>query len=344
MKNRLGKKGLVLLACALGLSVSATSFAQEKKRNISQQSEQVYVISAEAGRVNYVSGGAYVQREGEKTEQILARTDEINAGDKVSVSETGKLEVLLNPGSFLRLAENTYFQFTDTSLENLQMKLARGSALIEAVAVGGRDGAEIIIATPHAGIRLEKSGIYRINVTNDNAEVFVWKGAATVGNEVVKAGRKAVFKRGSAETIAKFDKDEKDALDIWSKDRAKEMAKLNDRLQRRELSRAFQTSAFNNRTGYGYWVFNRLSGNYSFVPFGWYGWGSPYGYTYNYNVYYYPNDKIRRLIVGEPIAAPVYGNPNKAADSAPPMNPPIFAPPPPSAPVYTGPAAKQKDQ
>ena len=286
MKLNLNKILQAAIIGALGLSATFSVSAQERKnenrRNV--QAEQVYVISAKAGGVSYVTGAVRVDRDATKTRQVLAKGDELNDNDIISVGETGNAEILLNPGSFLRLAENTDIQFADTNLESLLLKMKNGSALIEATAVGG-EGADITVVTPQSTVRLEKSGIYRLNVSANATEVLVWKGVANVGNSFVKAGRKAFVQKGIAASISKFEKDEsRDALDIWSKDRAKTLAKLNDKLQRRELSRAFNgySSGFSGfgRTG-GFWLFNRLTGTYCYVPYGFDYYGSPYGYAYN---------------------------------------------------------------
>ena len=325
------------LVGALGLSaivsVSAQDRKNENRRNV--QAEQVYVISAKAGGVSYVTGAVRVDRKATQAKQILAKGDELNDGDIVSVGETGNGEILLNPGSFLRLAENTDVQFADTALESLMLKMKNGSALIEATAVG-ENGADITVVTPQSTITLEKSGIYRLNVAANATEVLVWKGAANVGNSFVKAGRKAVVQKGIAASISKFEKDEsRDALDIWSKDRAKTLAKLNDKLQRRELSRAFNgySNGFSGfgRTG-GFWLFNRLTGSYCYVPYGFDYYGSPYGYAYNRGIAIWSHQPIV-VTPSQPIKV---STPEIISAPLPGKNPAIFSQPSnpmPSAPL-----------
>lgn len=296
MKFRNNKGWQAVLLAALFTAVPTASLtAQEtrraERRNVSANASQVYVVSAKAGGINYVMGGVRVTRDNTGMTQILAKGDELGDKDRVSVDGGGKAEILLNPGSYLRLAENSELQMTDTALDSLKLKLAFGSALIEAFDVGDSDGAAVAMQTPHAAVKLEKSGIYRINALPDATEIYVWKGTATVGGEVVKSGRKIVIgKTGAAAVAAKFDKDEeRDALDIWSRDRAKELAKLNDKLERRELERAFRGSAFGSLASFnrgGFWLLNRFTGGYCFVPFGLDYWNSPYGYGFNRGIFW----------------------------------------------------------
>jgi hypothetical protein len=326
----------IVLVSALSLATVSSIFAQEREqRNISPDKEQVYVISAKAGGVSYATGSVRVDRISTKTRHVLAKGDEINDGDVISVGETGNAEVLLNPGSFLRLAENTELQFTDTNLESLLLKMKSGSALIEASAIGV-NGADIQIVTPQSTISLEKSGIYRVNVSGTQTEVLVWKGAATVGNQIVKAGRIAVLQKGSTVAVAKFDKDEsRDGLDVWSKTRAKDLAKLNTKIKSRDLTRAFSgfSNGFysSNRFG-GYWAFNRLTGTYCYVPSGYDYWSSPYGYSYGNGVYWgygsYNSTPVVRTIYPNKIDD--LGMPGRKQDTT------VYIP---SQPVYTPPTS-----
>jgi hypothetical protein len=325
----------IVLVSALSLATVSSIFAQEnrERRNISSQQEQVYVISAKAGGVSYATGSVRVDRMATKSRHILAKGDEINDGDMINVGETGNVEILLNPGSFLRLAENTDIQFADTNLESLLLKMLNGSALIEASAIGGDGGADIRIVTPQSTISLEKSGIYRLNVTANTTEVFVWKGTATVGNEIVKAGRKAVLQKG-ATVVAKFDKEEShDALDLWSKDRSKELAKVNSKIRSRDLTRAFSgySNGFYdfNRFG-GFWAFNRLTGAYCYVPYGFRYGSSPYGYSYDRGIYWYNNNSgSYNPVVVSPRKVDVYNPPPPGKQDFPVYNQPpqVYIPP-----------------
>lgn len=284
----------VLLA-SLTLSVTAQEKQpppREKQRQQQQQSRvsDLYVVSAKAGGVNYVAGKVYVKRGGSERAQTLAKKDELNDLDRVLTGETGKVEILLNPGSFLRLAENSEIEFTDVSNDDLKLSLKRGSALIETTTFD-KDGAGIIFLTPAGSISFAKSGIYRINVSPDQeVSISVWKGVAKNGNAVIKAKRKVVWRNNvNPEEVAKLEKESRDDFELWSKDRAKELAKANESLRQRELSRALLAfnrsdfggfgSSFGSRSGA--WVFDRLGGSYCFLPFNIGVWSSPYGFGYN---------------------------------------------------------------
>jgi len=52
-------------------------------------------------------------------------------GDTVQVGNEGHVEILLNPGYYLRLFNNTRARLVDLSPGNLKIKLLSGSAIVE---------------------------------------------------------------------------------------------------------------------------------------------------------------------------------------------------------------------
>lgn len=254
-----------------------------------------YVISAKAGGVNFVQGSVSIGRS-DGTSGVLVKGDELEIGDVVSTGPDGKAEILLNPGSFVRLGGNSTFRFKTTSLEDLRLELDSGSAILEVFAT---KEFQVRVATPKAKYVLIETGVYRFDVSSDrNASLKVWKGRARLetSDDAIKSGR-AVTSGSLA--IAKFDRDEKDSLDEWSKMRGKDLAKMSSTFQRASLRTSLMSSFIGRRwnmyNSFGLWVFDPIYGGSCFLPFG-YGWNSPYGFGYGsyigwYNlpsVIYYP--------------------------------------------------------
>lgn len=269
------------------LFCATTVDAQREDRRTVSAASSLYVISAKAGAVNYVEGKVTVARQ-EGRSGYLLKGDELEIGDRVSTGAGGKAEILLNPGSFVRLAENSVFEFASTSLEDLQLKLGSGSAMFEVIT---DDEFTFAVNTPKAKFYIVKSGVYRVDVLEGGAgKIEVWKGRANAGETEIKSGRQATVTGSQTATLAKFDRDEKDALETWSKSRAKELAKINARLQnslvRTSLMSSFYQTRWSMYDSYGLWVFSRFHGSYCFLPFG-YGWSSPYGYFYPRDIWYY---------------------------------------------------------
>jgi hypothetical protein len=105
------------------------------------------VISARAGGVNLVSGDVKVRRAASADWVALSAPDELKSGDSVRTGSNGRVEILLNPGSYFRAGGNTEFTLAEADLNNLQVELDRGSAVVEAI--GYREmGLSIEVAVP----------------------------------------------------------------------------------------------------------------------------------------------------------------------------------------------------
>ena len=280
MKRTLRSAVPCLFALALALSLVPTVSLG--------QSRDARVIAVHAGGVNFVVGDVKYQPIGESGWQKVTSKVDLKSGDLLKSGGDGRVEVLLNPGSYLRLGGSSELELEDTSLDTLRLKLYSGSAVIEAT---GYDGASLSIAvdTPQTTTKIVRRGIYRFNVTAGNVtEVFVVKGRVLVGNEpafIVKDGKVARVGPSGTE-IAKFDKDKRDALDLWSRDRAKELARLNRKLEMEQTRSMIANTdfsrfygRFNTLGAFGVWVYSSAFGCYTFLPFYDY-WNSPYGGRY----------------------------------------------------------------
>ena len=261
----------VALLCAMLPSLAA---AQNRER---------FGISAKAGGVNTVVGTVRVTRK-EQQPQVLTKTDNLAADETVTTGSSSNAEILLNPGSYLRLGENSEFQFEDISLDNLRLRLMKGSAIIEATGVADMD-LGIKIATDHGEFTIVRSGVYRIDVRPGFAELAVRKGRASFGpnkTDVVKGGKVVTLTNGVA-AVAKLNKG-KDAFDAWSKQRAEFLAQANARLMNRSFNGYLASfsgwdSWFWGPRRFGLWTYSPGAGCYTFLPF-YYGWSSPYGHYY----------------------------------------------------------------
>jgi hypothetical protein len=268
---------LLMLLCAF------TAFGQSDKTSTASQ----YVISAKAGGVNFVEGKVTVTRRA-GTSGVVVEGDEIQIGDRVTTGDDGMAEILLNPGSYLRLGHDSSFEFGSTDLENLKLNLRSGSAVVELYAT---DEFKVTVKLPQSELQFTRSGVFRIDVQSDGtAKLMVFKGKAYVGqggSTEVESGRMAAIVKGGV-SVSKFSKNSADALDIWSKSRSKELASLNGKLQRDSLRNSLLGS-FNNRgwnlyNSFGLWVFDPGSRRWLFLPFG-YGWSSPYGWDYGWDLW-----------------------------------------------------------
>src|SRR5689334_14654687 len=104
-----------VLGLILGTAMAATGFAQA-------------VISAKAGTIQYVEGTVLLDNK--PVEVTITKFPEIKNGQVLS-AEDGRVEVLLAPGTFLRLNEHSSVRMDSNSLVNIKLELLTGTALLE---------------------------------------------------------------------------------------------------------------------------------------------------------------------------------------------------------------------
>lgn len=306
------------LFCAIILLVSGAVTAFAQKEATRAQSRDRFVISARAGGVNAVTGKTGVHARGSAVWEDLTIKDNLEGGDVVRTGLDGRVEILLNPGSYMRVGENSEFELTSNSLDNLEVRLISGTAIVEAT---GAEDTELLIniTTPHAKMAIVRRGLYRVNVVpGDATEVIVRKGRLLLSDPdaKIKAGKKLIFSGNSYSVAALTDAEKKDldSLELWSKSRAQVVAKANQALtsrDRRILRSGFSDDwafRFSPRIG-GIWFFDSVFGCYSFMPF-YAGWGSPYGGAYSRSFYsgywwqirnsYYPTQRGYFPDIGSP--------------------------------------------
>ena len=293
MKNLTHILGLILLIATVCIAASSAS-AQNRER---------FGISAKAGGINAVLGDVRVIR-ADKDSAQLTNTDDLVAGDIVTSGSQSYVEVLLSPGSYFRVRENSEFHFEDSTLDHLRLKLVKGSAIVEVTGVENME-MNIRVITAQAQFTIMRSGVYRIDVQPDFSELSVRKGRAAFGPDkadVVKGGQSVTFRNGQM-ARGKITKD-KDDFDLWSIQRAELLARANDRLSSRVFSGyVAEMSERDSRwgSGAGIWAFNPRAGLYTFMPF-YYGWSSPYGHRYGsycpINPWYGRNSSGPRLAGG----------------------------------------------
>ncbi len=328
-------KNLTILAVAL-LAISSVAVAQ-RVNNPTSVSDR-YIISAKAGGVNLVEGQVEVLRK-DGRKHILVKGDSVEVGDEVLTGSNGRVEILLNPGSYARVGSDSSFSFKTTDLENLQLVVDRGSVVFEVFA---SNDFTVTVETPESKYLLAESGVYRVNSEPDNSNIAVLRGRAEIVGAAdgrVKKGREASIVDGRVE-VGKFGKKDRDDLDDWSRERAKLLARANSTLDRRSLQgplmNAWGEGVWSVHRALGIWVFNTAIGGYCFVPFG-YGWGSPYGYWYGLDIW---NMGVPRCVYyGSCSGYPRTGQPGGTTATTPPTIPPTA--PPTTTPTTTTPEPRR---
>jgi FecR protein len=262
--------GITSLLLATALSVPAWGQDSTPQRPDSARPENVKANPARPGSLNYVEGQASIERQSLGPEAI-GRT-ELQPGQSLETL-AGKAELLLTPGAFFRLGDNSSVTMISPTLTDTELRLDKGEATVEVAELHPENN--LVIAEDGAKIRLIQTGFYDFDA--DNNLVRVYEGEAQVemnGQDLtVESGHQIVFNAGAMKT-EKFNKDQiQDDLYRWSSLRSSYLAEANS-----DQAQDYQAGTYG-----GGWDWDPYYGAYTFVPgdgvfyspFGW-GFYSPF--------------------------------------------------------------------
>jgi hypothetical protein len=225
------------------------------------------------GAVNYTEGQVFVNGEAVRASQATA----VQPGQTLE-TQNGKAELLLTPGVFLRVNNNSQVRMDANSITDTRVVLVKGEAMVEADQVVKDNGIQIIDAGFNT--RIDKPGIYEFIADQPSPALRVFDGEATVrsGDQTanVKKGHELDFVAQNAKLKTHgFDAKMTDSLYAWSRVRSEYMAEAN-------MATA-QTIVVNN-PGWYYgtgWYWNPYWASWAFVPGAGY-WGSPFGFGFGF--------------------------------------------------------------
>jgi hypothetical protein len=178
------------------------------------------------GTLNYVEG--QVSTGAQTLSSKSVGTMELEPGQSL-ITATGKTEMLLTPGVFLRLGDHSSAQMVSSSLTNTQVAINQGEALVEVDEVHPQN--DLRITEDGVRTRLIKTGLYDFDA--DHALVRVVDGKAVVSNNdhnvTVKGGHELALNHTGPLKARKFDKKTFEATDLyrWSSLRSDYLAEAN---------------------------------------------------------------------------------------------------------------------
>jgi hypothetical protein len=241
------------------------------------------VISAHSGTIHYTEG--QVTLDGGAVQSKFGEFPEVKPG-QVLATQDGRAEILLTPGVFLRLAENSSFKMVTNQLSNTRLEISSGTAMVE---VGEllQDNA-IAVGFHGADVSLGKRGLYRFDSDPDKFRVYEGEASFVTASSdptVVRKGHEIVL--GDKLEAQTFDTKNTDDFYRWSARRDEYVAQANISAAKSARDSGYSGMGYNG-TGYngtgmtpglGSWAFNPWFGMFTYLPFdGTY--MSPFGYGF----------------------------------------------------------------
>ena len=169
-------------------------------------------VSVVPGTINYVEGTVSVN--GQQITNKSVGKASLEPGEVLSTAQ-GKAEMLLTPGVFLRLGDNSSVRMVSPNLTDTRVALLNGEAMVEVAQLYKENNLEVAVADTNT--RLMKQGLYEFNA--DHPQVAVYDGEASVlaGDRQVKVKKGHEAQLIGSVAVAKFDhKSQQDQLYAWS--------------------------------------------------------------------------------------------------------------------------------
>jgi hypothetical protein len=213
-----------------------------------------FVISTKAGLVNLVQGEANVKPR-----------QQLRVGEPVRTGDGSAAEILLNPGSYLRVGADSEVVLDKVELVSVAVRIVSGSAIIEAA--GFEEGAPLTVRLGELEAKIIADGIYKF----ENGKITILDGKLQL------AGDKNTYKKGwqvSTAGPAKIIKKIPTDLEVWSRRRSELLASANTSV----ASTLRSTSPSLASSLYDVWLWVPGFGGYTFMPG--FRYQNPYGFAY----------------------------------------------------------------
>ncbi len=236
--------------------------------------------SAVPGTLNYIQGSATI--DGQPVGQKAVGSATLTPGEVISTTQ-GRAEVLLTPGVYLRLGNESAVRMVNPDIANTVVAVDHGRADVEVDQLFKQN--DIHVVENNVPVQLLKTGLYEFDADRGAVLVFSGEAAAPKGDghwTLVKAHHDLNVAEGATMRPAEFDvnQQEQSGLYRWSSLRSDYLAEANQQIA--------------GEYGAGYapgWYWDPWMWDYTFLgpypfyspfgwgfyPFGWGGWGGFYG-------------------------------------------------------------------
>jgi len=213
------------------------------------------VISAKSGLINYSEGQVFLGDSAVK--QKVGEYPDVKTGQHLRTEE-GRAEVLLTPGVFLRVAENSEIAMVANALSDTRIEIVNGSVVVEASEISKENSVEFLVGGSR--VELRKNGVFRIDASNPprirayDGEIALFQNGQQTA---IKEGRQLLLT--SVPVTEKFSKDDTDPFFRWAGRRSGYVAAAN-------LSAARYLHEQNSTTGMSGWYYSPFIGMFTYIP------------------------------------------------------------------------------
>jgi hypothetical protein len=250
------------------------------------------------GTLNFIEGQASIQDQSLSSNSVGMA--QVLPGQTIATQD-GRAELLLTPGVFLRLDNNSAVKMISPSITNTKVQLEKGRAEIEVAELHKQNDLQVMLNDNTA--RLVKTGLYGFTASPDVVQVFKGEAHVIDGDNTIKV---------KGEHQLNLDQQRKLKAERFDKKTAEDDFYNWSSLRSEYLSQASANAAHvylgNGWTGPG-WYWDPWFAGYTFIPgagflyspFGPWGFYSP-GFIYSYGPIYRGPVIVHRPFPGHPVA------------------------------------------
>jgi hypothetical protein len=142
------------------------------------------VISAHSGLIHFSDGSVFL--DDQRVEQKPGKYGQMNNGSELR-TEDGRAEVLLTPGTFLRLGAKSAIRMVSNQLDDTRVELLKGSAMLDQGSDTLADTSVTILYNLDQ-VHIKQQGRYRFDSEPPQVKVETGAVAVTADGKTVEAG------------------------------------------------------------------------------------------------------------------------------------------------------------
>lgn len=244
------------VCCAVAMTVSAFPVAAQQ------------VMSAQSGTIHYTEGRVAVDDERVQSRKYGPFTN-LKEGQVLSTTD-GRAELLLNPGVFLRVAENSSIRMVSARLSDTRVEVKSGDVVLE-IADLAKDNA-VTMLYKDLTFTAKKKGLYRFDTEANLFRVYTGDAEVTSNGttHAIKSGYQVTLNDALAQT--KFDKKEADEFLAWNQQRDGQISVASVRTSHTLYQNGYSPMGSS-------WYYDPTFGMFGYVPYRG-SFLSPFGYGY----------------------------------------------------------------
>jgi hypothetical protein len=173
------------------------------------------VVSAHSGVVHFSEGSIFI--DDHPLEQKFGTFPNIKEGSTLRTGE-GRAEVLLTPGVFLRLDEDSSIRMISDSIKNTRVEFLEGSVILDSLEASGDN--PVLITYKDCQIRFPKRGVYRMDASPPVLQAYNGEAEVTRDGKPSSIDPSHLYFFSLGLETQKFGEGADDEFYQWSKDRS----------------------------------------------------------------------------------------------------------------------------